>query len=158
MARFPVPVLVVLLAVESSHSPFHVQLGLFGHKGDGGLVVGDMIDPNEEMMMESESVRRNLGGKRYISYGALNIVGCLCGFGQLEVVGTATEKGYKNFTDYSVTSTITLWGNLGELLDLTSYTQDGGPYVIVVSSVTVKTYQDINFGPIGSKIYVNLDV
>ncbi|KAL8120705.1 hypothetical protein AgCh_017767 [Apium graveolens] len=205
MARFPVPVLVVLLAVESSHSPFHVQLGLFGHKGDGGLVVGDMIDPNEEMMMESESVRRNLGGKRYISYGALtmtyihlselrgddedwvirvapNVYPCrplasnlrLLFLPATEVrklgddvasilrhgfqfVDQATLRARANdvttlsagscwdrlpkrdiriFTDYSVTSTITLWGNLGELLDLTSYTQDGGPYVIVVSSVT----------------------
>lgn len=64
--------------VESSHSPFDFHLGLVGRNGDGGIVVGDMIDPNEEMMMESESVRRNLGGQRYISYGALrkNTVPC----------------------------------------------------------------------------------
>ncbi|KAF1001547.1 hypothetical protein AG4045_006996, partial [Apium graveolens] len=82
--------------------------------------------------------------------------------------------------EISVTSTITLWGNLGELLDLTSYTQDGGPYVIVVSSVTSKKPKTLNtfiniyriaFDSLicftrflsfattsGSKIYVNLDV
>ncbi|KAK1390101.1 Rapid ALkalinization Factor [Heracleum sosnowskyi] len=84
MARFSIPVFVLLLAmtmaiiVESSHSPFDVQLGLIGRNGDGGLLVGDMIDPNEEMMMESESARRNLVGKRYISYDALrkNSVPC----------------------------------------------------------------------------------
>ncbi|KAK1352681.1 DUF223 domain-containing protein [Heracleum sosnowskyi] len=72
-----------------------------------------------------------------------DIVGCFCGFGEIEVVGAGHRKrDIRIFTDYSVTSTVTLWGKLGELFDPTLYTlQDDGPYVIVVSSVTVKTYQ-----------------
>ncbi|KAL4186418.1 hypothetical protein AMTRI_Chr09g33780 [Amborella trichopoda] len=40
---------------------------------DGGdNLVGDFVDEDEEMSMESETSRRLLGGaKRYISYGAL---------------------------------------------------------------------------------------
>ncbi|WOH14914.1 hypothetical protein DCAR_0934443 [Daucus carota subsp. sativus] len=59
----------------------------------------------------------------------------------------------------SVTSTITLWGKLGELFDPTLYTQDGGPYVMVVTSVSVKTYQRaLTFATTSaSRIYVNPD-
>ncbi|KAK1389588.1 hypothetical protein POM88_017766 [Heracleum sosnowskyi] len=63
--------------------------------------------------------------------------------------------------DSSVTSTVTLWGKLGELFDPTLYTlQDDGPYVIGVSSVTVKTYQGaLTFATTsGSRVYVNPDV
>lgn len=48
----------------------HISIGDSGH-----LVghVGDYINPMEEMMMESESARRNLAGStKHISYGALN--------------------------------------------------------------------------------------
>lgn len=41
----------------------------------------------------------------------------------------------------SVTSTVTLWGKLGETFDPTLYIGESAPYVIVVSSVTVKTFQ-----------------
>ncbi|XP_074382641.1 replication protein A 70 kDa DNA-binding subunit C-like isoform X2 [Apium graveolens] len=77
-----------------------------------------------------------------------DIVGCLCGFGQLEVVGTGYRKrDIRIFTDYSVTSTITLWAGWR-------------PYVIVVSSVTVKTYQgSLTFAiTSGSQIYINPNV
>ncbi|KAK1401602.1 DUF223 domain-containing protein [Heracleum sosnowskyi] len=63
--------------------------------------------------------------------------------------------------DSSVTSIVTLWGKLGELFDPTLYTlQDDGPYVIVVSSVTVKTYQGaLTFATTsGSRVYVNPNV
>ncbi|XP_074377789.1 uncharacterized protein LOC141719317 [Apium graveolens] len=43
----------------------------------------------------------------------------------------------------SVTSTVTLWGKLGEQFDPTLYIGDDAPYVIVISSVTVKTFQPI---------------
>ncbi|KAK1349779.1 DUF223 domain-containing protein [Heracleum sosnowskyi] len=91
-----------------------------------------------------------------------DIVGCFCGFGEIEVVGAGRRKrDIRIFTDYSVTSTVTLWGKLGDLFDPTLYTlQDDGPYVIVVSSVTVKTYQGaLTFATTsGSRVYVNPDV
>ncbi|KAK1368107.1 DUF223 domain-containing protein [Heracleum sosnowskyi] len=91
-----------------------------------------------------------------------DIVGCLCGFGEIEVVGAGRRKrDIRVFTDYSVTSTVTLWGKLGELFDPTLYTlQDDSPYVIVVSSVIVKTYQGaLTFATTnGSRVYVNRDV
>ncbi|XP_074358160.1 replication protein A 70 kDa DNA-binding subunit D-like [Apium graveolens] len=57
----------------------------------------------------------------------------------------------------SVTSTVTLWGKLGEMFDPTLYIGDDAPYVIVVSSVTVKTYQRaLTFSSTSAtKIYVN---
>ncbi|WOH08102.1 hypothetical protein DCAR_0727539 [Daucus carota subsp. sativus] len=90
-----------------------------------------------------------------------DIVGCYCGFGEVEVVGAGYRKwDIRIFTDYSVTSTVTLWGKLGELFDPALYAGDGGPYVIVVSSVTVKTFQGaLNFATTsGSRIYVNPDI
>lgn len=90
-----------------------------------------------------------------------DIVGCFCGFGEVEVVGAGYRKrDIRISTDYSVTSTVTLWGKLGELFDPALYiVQDGGPYVIVVSSVTVKTYQGaLTFASTsGIRVYVNLD-
>ncbi|KAL1802826.1 hypothetical protein ACET3Z_031473 [Daucus carota] len=90
-----------------------------------------------------------------------DIVGCFYGYGEVETVGARLKRkrDIKIFTDYSVTSTITLWGKLGELFDPTLYTQDGGPYVMVVTSVSVKTYQRaLTFATTSaSRIYVNPD-
>ncbi|XP_074367417.1 uncharacterized protein LOC141707888 isoform X2 [Apium graveolens] len=75
-----------------------------------------------------------------------DIVGCFCGYGEVEVVGAGyKKKDIKIFTDYSVTSTVTLWGKLGEQFDPTLYIGDDAPYVIVISSVTVKTFQHKNY-------------
>lgn len=65
--------MTMVIIVESSYPPYDVQPGLAvqGDNGDGGLIVEDMIDPYEELTMESESVRRRLAGRSYISYGAL---------------------------------------------------------------------------------------
>ncbi|XP_074374797.1 replication protein A 70 kDa DNA-binding subunit B-like [Apium graveolens] len=90
-----------------------------------------------------------------------DIVGCFCGYGEVEVVGAGYKKrDIKIFTDYSVTSTVTLWGKLGETFDPTLYIGESAPYVIVVSSVTVKTFQRaLTFATTSaSKIYANPDV
>ncbi|KAL1822131.1 hypothetical protein ACET3Z_008909 [Daucus carota] len=99
--------------------------------------------------------------KAVMIFCVADIVGCYCGFGEVEVVGAGYRKrDIRIFTDYSVTSTVTLWGKLGELFDPALYAGDGGPYVIVVSSVTVKTFQGaLNFATTsGSRIYVNPDI
>ncbi|KAL1825139.1 hypothetical protein ACET3Z_011917 [Daucus carota] len=61
----------------------------------------------------------------------------------------------------SVNSTVTLWGKLGEEFDPALYTQDSGPYVIVVSSVTVKRFRQgsLTFSTTSaSKVYINPEV
>ncbi|KAL8097463.1 hypothetical protein AgCh_030552 [Apium graveolens] len=86
-----------------------------------------------------------------------DIVGCFCGYGEVEVVGAGFKKrDIRIFTDY----TVTLWGKLGEQFDPTLYIGDGAPYVIVIFSVTVKTFQrSLTFSTTNaSKIYVNPEV
>lgn len=55
-----------------AHSSDHpIYFGLGGSYGDG-LVVEAMDHLDQEMMMDSDSVRRQLGQAGYVSYGALN--------------------------------------------------------------------------------------
>ncbi|KAK2968471.1 hypothetical protein RJ640_030082 [Escallonia rubra] len=51
----------------------HLDLGPLHSRGNGVCHgrVGDCIDEDEEMMVDSEATRRVLRGRRYISYGAL---------------------------------------------------------------------------------------
>ncbi|XP_073133859.1 protein RALF-like 19 [Henckelia pumila] len=59
----------MLMAAHSKE--YTVDLG-FDVETDGHGLVADALDMDEEMMMESESLRRQLVQSRYISYGALN--------------------------------------------------------------------------------------
>ncbi|XP_073049149.1 protein RALF-like 19 [Primulina eburnea] len=69
--------LVFLLAalaaiVVAAHSTeYAIDMGL-NVETDGHGLVADALDLDEELMMESESARRQLAQSRYISYGALN--------------------------------------------------------------------------------------
>lgn len=55
-----------------AHSSDHpIYFGLGGSYGDG-LVVESMDHLDQDMMMDSDSVRRQLGQAGYVSYGALN--------------------------------------------------------------------------------------
>ncbi|XP_062089333.1 uncharacterized protein LOC133795887 [Humulus lupulus] len=66
-----------------------------------------------------------------------DVVGCLCGVGDIEIVGGGWKKrDIKIITDYSVTSKITLWEDLGEMFDRE-----------VIFSTTSAT-----------KIYINLEI
>uniref|UniRef100_A0A175YHE3 Replication protein A 70 kDa DNA-binding subunit B/D first OB fold domain-containing protein n=1 Tax=Daucus carota subsp. sativus TaxID=79200 RepID=A0A175YHE3_DAUCS len=127
----------------------------------------------EVVKLDADAVRIGMHGFQFVSLPVLqaraddvtilsaDIVGCFYGYGEVETVGARLKRkrDIKIFTDYSVTSTITLWGKLGELFDPTLYTQDGGPYVMVVTSVSVKTYQRaLTFATTSaSRIYVNPD-
>ncbi|KAL1821557.1 hypothetical protein ACET3Z_016426 [Daucus carota] len=81
MAGFRLGFFIALLALAmlaESNSPAlrEFQLNVAGNSSDGEaghLVgrVGDYIDSMEEMMMESESARRNLAASAHISYSAL---------------------------------------------------------------------------------------
>lgn len=76
------PVFLILsltMAMMVNSSPlFDVTINFATRVGFGGLTkcngkIGTCIDDEEEMMMDSESSRRFLGGSgRYISYGAMN--------------------------------------------------------------------------------------
>uniref|UniRef100_A0A165A043 Replication protein A OB domain-containing protein n=1 Tax=Daucus carota subsp. sativus TaxID=79200 RepID=A0A165A043_DAUCS len=91
-----------------------------------------------------------------------DIVGCFTGFEGIETVRSGSKKrDIQILTDYSVNSTVTLWGKLGEEFDPALYTQDSGPYVIVVSSVTVKRFRQgsLTFSTTSaSKVYINPEV
>ncbi|XP_062101015.1 replication factor A protein 1-like [Humulus lupulus] len=66
-----------------------------------------------------------------------DVVGCLCGVGDIEIVGGNWKKrDIKIITNYSVTTKITLWGDLGEMFDRE-----------VIFSTTSAT-----------KIYINLEI
>ncbi|KAK2968434.1 hypothetical protein RJ640_004440 [Escallonia rubra] len=75
-----------VVADSSLHDAYWGGVARVSDGGDGGIgalqtcngLVGDCIDEDEEMMMESESTRRTLRRRRYISYGALrrNVVPC----------------------------------------------------------------------------------
>ncbi|KAI3466101.1 hypothetical protein Pfo_022764 [Paulownia fortunei] len=72
--------LVVALAAMAvvAHSTEHaIYYGLGSQTDDHGLVA-DALELDQELMMESEAARRQLGGGGYISYGALrrNTVPC----------------------------------------------------------------------------------
>ncbi|KAI3755774.1 hypothetical protein L1987_55580 [Smallanthus sonchifolius] len=60
-------------AVSSSMNvPFKPNWVVLNHLSNGpGQLVRDTIDPEEETMMESESARRVLAGRGYISYEAM---------------------------------------------------------------------------------------
>ncbi|KAL8264391.1 hypothetical protein R6Q59_022521 [Mikania micrantha] len=60
-------------AVSSSKNvAFKPNWAVLGHLSNGpGQLVRDTIDPDEEMMMESEGARRVLAGRGYISYEAM---------------------------------------------------------------------------------------
>ncbi|XP_057790273.1 rapid alkalinization factor 23-like [Salvia miltiorrhiza] len=66
MALRMVGLFVLMLSVAAvAHSEMMIS------EPDGHGLVEDAIDMDEQMMMESETARRQLGGGGYISYGAL---------------------------------------------------------------------------------------
>ncbi|KAK1431004.1 hypothetical protein QVD17_14193 [Tagetes erecta] len=57
---------------SSTNVPFKPNLVVLNHlSNESSQLVRDTIDFDEEMMMESETARRVLAGKRYISYNAM---------------------------------------------------------------------------------------
>ncbi|XP_052290936.1 uncharacterized protein LOC112497129 [Citrus sinensis] len=90
-----------------------------------------------------------------------DVIGSLCGVGDIEIVGAGWKKrDIKILMDYSVTMKITLWGKLGEMFDPNLYKKDEGPYIVIVTSTTIKKFQgEVNFSTTSaSKIYINLQI
>ncbi|XP_049364184.1 uncharacterized protein LOC125828921 [Solanum verrucosum] len=64
------------------------------------------------------------------------------------------------FDKCSAKAKITLWEELGEKFSPYLYNNDAGPYIVIVTSTTVKEfYGEVSFSTTyASKIYVNLDI
>ncbi|XP_062086343.1 uncharacterized protein LOC133792451 [Humulus lupulus] len=91
----------------------------------------------------------------------LDVVGCLCAVGDVEIVGDGWKKrNIRVSTNYSVTSKITLWGNLGETFNPDLYNKDDGPFIVIVTSTTIKKFRsEVSFSTTSaSKIYINLQI
>lgn len=90
-----------------------------------------------------------------------DIVGHLTAIGGIDIVGNNWKKrDLEIITNLSVTATITLWGKLSEQFDPNLYKDDDVPYIIIVTSTTVKKFKGaLCFSSTNnSKIYMNLDV
>ncbi|KAH0746095.1 hypothetical protein KY285_007752 [Solanum tuberosum] len=90
-----------------------------------------------------------------------DVVGCLYGIGDIESVGSKWKKrDIHILTDYSAKTKITLWEELGEKFSPYLYNNDAGPYIVIVTSITVKEFRgEVSFSTTyASKIYVNLDI
>ncbi|XP_062085732.1 uncharacterized protein LOC133791836 [Humulus lupulus] len=75
----------------------------------------------------------------------LDVFGCLCAVGDVEIVGGGWKKrDIRVLTNYSVTSKITLWGNLGETFNPDLYNKDDGEVSFSTTSA--------------SKIYINIQI
>ncbi|XP_073053842.1 protein RALF-like 19 [Primulina eburnea] len=63
--------LAALAAIAAHSKEYTIDMG-FDVDTDGHGLVADALEMDEELMMDSESARRQLAQSRYISYGALN--------------------------------------------------------------------------------------
>ncbi|KAF4403561.1 hypothetical protein G4B88_002414 [Cannabis sativa] len=91
------------------------------------------------MKLEEGSIKILTHGFQFISQNLIDsrvndhrilsdVVGCLCGVGDLEIVSGVTLK-------------ITLWGKLAEMFDTNVYKKDEGPFIVIVTSTTIKQCQ-----------------
>nr|XP_019067320.2 uncharacterized protein LOC109119302 [Solanum lycopersicum] len=90
-----------------------------------------------------------------------DVVGCLYGIGDIEsVVSKWKKRDIHILTDYLAKEKITLWEEFGEKFCPYLYNNDAGPYIVIVTSTTVKEFRgEVSFSTTyASKIYVNLDI
>ncbi|XP_016453002.1 uncharacterized protein LOC107777486 isoform X2 [Nicotiana tabacum] len=90
-----------------------------------------------------------------------NVVGCLCGVGDMEIVGSRWKKrDIQIVTDYSDKAKITLWEEFGEKFNPYLYKNDSGMYIVIVTATAVKEFRgEVSFATsYASKIYINLNV
>ncbi|XP_047250647.1 uncharacterized protein LOC107839599 isoform X3 [Capsicum annuum] len=88
-------------------------------------------------------------------------VGCLYEIGDIENCGSKGKiREIKIITDYFEKVKITLWEELGEKFDPSLNNKDVGPYIVIVTSTTVKEFcGEVSFFTThASRIYVNLDI
>uniref|UniRef100_K4D0J6 Replication protein A 70 kDa DNA-binding subunit B/D first OB fold domain-containing protein n=1 Tax=Solanum lycopersicum TaxID=4081 RepID=K4D0J6_SOLLC len=91
-----------------------------------------------------------------------DVVGCLCGIGDVESVGSKLQKRDIHILidpeDLNIKARITLWVDHGESFYPYVYPNDFGPYIVIITSTTVKKFRgELTFAiTAASKIYVNL--
>ncbi|KAH0679306.1 hypothetical protein KY284_020391 [Solanum tuberosum] len=95
---------------------------------------------------------------------AENVVGCLCGIGDLESVGSKWKKRdlyiLTDPEDRSAKAKITLWEDYGEGFYPYLFPPESGPYIVIVTATTVKEFRgEITFATTAAtKTYVNLQM
>ncbi|KAH6788603.1 hypothetical protein C2S51_003609 [Perilla frutescens var. frutescens] len=74
VAFFVLMLSLFAMAMVAHSGDYEIGMQLLGAEPDGHGLVADALDMEEEMMMESESARRQMRGRGagHISYGALN--------------------------------------------------------------------------------------
>ncbi|KAM6563241.1 hypothetical protein CsatB_023239 [Cannabis sativa] len=110
------------------------------------------------MKLEEGSIKIPTHGFQFISQNLIDsrvndhtilsdVVGCLCGVGDLEIVSGVTLK-------------ITLWGKLAEMFDTNVYKKDEGPFIVIVTSTTIKQFQgEKSFSSTSAtQLYINLEI
>ncbi|PHU04678.1 hypothetical protein BC332_25500 [Capsicum chinense] len=89
-----------------------------------------------------------------------DVVGCLYEIGDIENCGSKDKTmEIKIITDYFEKVKISLWEELGDKFAPSLYNKDVGPYIVIVTSTTVKEFCEVRFFTThASRIYVNLDI
>ncbi|XP_060962688.1 replication protein A 70 kDa DNA-binding subunit D-like isoform X2 [Cannabis sativa] len=122
------------------------------------------------MKLEEETIQIPINGFQFITPNLIDlrvnnneilsdVVGCLRGVGDYETVGGGWKKrDITILTNYSETSKITLWGDLGKMFEPKLYEKDNGPVIVIVTSTTIKNFRgEVSYSTTtASKIYINL--
>ncbi|KAG5598018.1 hypothetical protein H5410_039250 [Solanum commersonii] len=88
-------------------------------------------------MIDSRVNNNSVLSSRYL----YDVVGWLNGIGDMESAGSNWEKRKIYIvTKYSAKSKITLWDELGEKFAPYLYNKDAGPYIVIVTTTTVKEF------------------
>ncbi|WMV07703.1 hypothetical protein MTR67_001088 [Solanum verrucosum] len=118
------------------------------------------IPKNGFQFIRPNIVRSRVNNNTYLS----DVVGCLCGIGDLESVGSKWKKRDLHILtdpeDRSGKAKITLWEDYGEGLYPYLFPSESGPYIVIVTTTTVKEFRgEITFATIATtKTYVNLQM
>ncbi|KAM6553840.1 hypothetical protein CsatB_014602 [Cannabis sativa] len=100
------------------------------------------------MKLEEETIQIPING---FQFNTLNLI-------DLRVNNNEILSDITILTSYSVTSKITLWGDLGKMFEPKLYEKDNGPMIVIVTSTTIKNFRgEVSYSTTtASKIYINL--
>ncbi|WMV15291.1 hypothetical protein MTR67_008676, partial [Solanum verrucosum] len=118
------------------------------------------IPKNGFQFIRPNIVRSRVNNNTYLS----DVVGCLCGIGDLESVGSKWKKRDLHILtdpeDRSAKAKITLWEDYGEGFYPYLFPPESGPYIVIITATTVKEFRgEITFATTAAtKTYVNLQM
>uniref|UniRef100_A0A3Q7IIZ4 Replication factor A C-terminal domain-containing protein n=1 Tax=Solanum lycopersicum TaxID=4081 RepID=A0A3Q7IIZ4_SOLLC len=116
------------------------------------------IRQNGFQFIQQEVIRSRIKNNILLS----DVVGCLCGIGDVESVGSKWQKRDIHILtdpdDLTIKARITFWEDHGESFYPYVYPNDFGPYIVIIIATTVKEFRgELTFATTAaSKIYVNL--